>query len=347
MEISKKLEVPNFDESLYTEKNIKDCTHGEKVCIYGTLKITHKKTSNGAPYYVLSISDITGYINYIAWNGTPLFLALSESDNGKTVKAYGTIDIGKYRNIDIEQLCFVTETEEEILEKQSMSKSLTISNLRKELNTSVERIISPFLKEIVTEALNLVDEKLDNTPFSEKTAYNYKGGLIHQIIDICDMVNKVTESINFSFNSSSTVLNEDLLLTGAILANLGKTKTLTIENNIPVKTFEGMLDEDSVFSREIAYEAIRIVFDKLPEEEKESYEKIVKELLHMISSVKGNATFGASSTPRSKHALILSQINNLIYTKGLFENLEKSQTGEEFTKAYDNGKNYYLGSTSE
>lgn len=348
MDILKELEGLNFDASLYTEKSIKDCTHGERVALYGTLKLTQKKTANGAPYYVLNITDSTGSINCMAWNETTLFKFLSMSDNGKLVKVYGNIDIGKYRNIDIKQLQFVEETEEDILAKEELiPKAITINNLRKELNDSVERIISPFLKDIVTEALALVDENLDNTPFSEKTAYNYKGGLIHQIIDFCDMVNKVTESINCGFSPTSTILNEDLLLTGAILANLGKTKTLTIENNMPVKTFEGMLDEDSVFSREIAYEAIKKAFEKLPEEEKESYEKITKELLHMISSVKGTATFGASSTPRSKHALMLSKINDIVYTKGLFENLEKSETGEEFVKAYDNGKNYYLGSANE
>ena len=40
-------------------------------------------------------------------------------------------------------------------------------------------------------------------------------------------------------------------------------------------------------------------------------DKIFKEVLHMVASAKGNKAYGALSTPRSKHAIMLSEINNI------------------------------------
>ena len=346
MDILKELESLDFDTSIYTEKAVKNCNHNEKVALTGTLKVSSSKTKTGNPYFILTITDSTGSISCPAWNSSPLFNFIKEEDNGKKVKVYGIASIGKYNNIDIKQIQFIEETEEEL--NEGVPTDITIPNLRKELNDRVSSIISDFLRNVVTEALSIVDDDLENTPFTEKTAYNYRGGLIHEIIDSCNLVNAVVDSINCGFYAESTILNEDLLITGAILGNLGKTRTLTLENNIPVKTFEGQLDEDSIYSREIASIAIRKVMETLPDEEKDVYDKLSKELLHMIASIKGNSNFGALTTPRSKHAMILHQINDLVYTKGLFENLEKAnENKEEFVKAYDNGKNYYLGSVEE
>ena len=342
MDIIKELESLNFDASIYTEKNIKDCTHNEKVCLTGTLKLTESKTKQGSPYFVLTIIDKTGTINCPAWNNTPLYKFLEISDNGKLVRVYGEASINKYKNIDIKQIQFIEEPEEE------KEEVVSISNLKTALNERISRITNEYMRAIPEKAIEIVGDKIETTPFSEKTAYNYEGGLLQSIIDACDLATAMVDTFNCGFNKNSTILNEDLLLVGTILANLGKTKTLTFENGIPVKTFEGSLDEDAIFSREIAFKAVTEVLETIPLEEKDVYDKVFKEILHMVASAKGNKAYGALSTPRSKHAIMLSEINNIIYTKGLFENLETSNDKtEEFSRAYDNGKSYFLGTCEE
>lgn len=336
MDIIKELESLNFDASIYAEKTIKECSHREKACIVGTLKLKEKQTKNGLPYYILTIVDKTGLVSCPAWNNTALYKFLEPSDNGKLVRVYGEISIDDYTNIEIKQIQFVKEPEEE------KEEVVSISNLKVALNERVARITNDYMRNIATKAIEFVGDKLDVAPFTEKTSYNYEGGLMQEIIDACDVATAMTDTFNCGYNKNSTMLNEDMLLTGVILCNLGKTRTLTIENGIPVKTFDGSLDEDAIFSREIAFKVITDVMESIPLEEKDSYDKVFKELLHMVASAKGNKAYGALSTPRSKHALILSDINNIVYTKGLFERLEDS-SNEEFTKAYDNGKNYFLG----
>lgn len=337
MDIIKELESLNFDASLYTEKSIKDCVHDEKVCIIGTLNLVEKKTRAGAPYYQVTIKDSTGNIGYMAWNNTPVFKFIDMTDDKKLVRVYGVANIDKYKNIDIKQLQFIEKEEEE------KEEAVSITNLKSLLDGRIATIINEPISILVRNALDIVGDKLETTPFTEKTAYNYEGGLLQQIVDALDIASGIVDSFNCGNNKNSTILNEDMLIAGVILANLGKTRTLTTENGIPVKTFEGSLDEDAIYSREIATKAVDITMEALSEEDRETYDKIFKEILHMVASAKGNKAYGAISTPRSKHAIILSDINNIVYTKGLFETLESTNAQNDFSKAYDNGKNYFLG----
>ena len=62
----------------------------------------------------------------------------------------------------------------------------------------------------------------------------------------------------------------------------------------------------------------------------------------MIVSSKSKLEYNPSITPRTKHAMLLADIVSMVFTKGLFENLEKNNEGEKFVKAYDAGRNYVL-----
>lgn len=347
--------IKNFDREEYPSIKIKEASHNAKVSITGILNVVKNKTKSGKDYYLIKISDNTGKISFPAWENTDIFKFIKETDNDKLVEIQGLIkQNGEYLNIEAHNLAFVEKNEKDVEEDDYLP---SINKLKEEVNNRVSKIKNQFLRNTVIIALKDLSDKIENTPLTEKTAYNYKGGLLHQIIDMCDVASSVVDSINCSFWNNSTILNEDLLLAGAILSNLGKVITLTInENGIVNKTFEGQLDEDSVYSRDITLKSIEKTFAKMHQEaterektfDKSMYDKLATELLHMVSSVKNNPTWGALSVPRSKHAIILSHINNIVYTKGLYENLENNKIdGQEFSKAYDNGRNYYIGNILE
>lgn len=343
MKILKEL-MSGFDTTEYNVKNIRDCVNNEKVSIKGKIKIEEKSTKNGAPYFTLTISDSTGKITSAAWNNSQLFKFLTLDDSDSFVQIYGEVIIGKYTNMNVDNIIFIENDESET------ENSLDLSTLKTEFTKRINMISNEQLKKVVNYALKDF-KNLENIPFTEKTAYNYKGGLMHQIIDSCDMVSSIVDCINCGFYKDSTLLNEDLLLAGAILGNLGKAITLEFKDNNIVKTFKGQLDEDSIYSREIATNAVNKVLKELKKENNTKYddfEKLLIELLHMIASIKENTSWGTLTTPKSKHAMILAHINNLTYTKGLFENLEKSKfPGNDFVKPYENSRNYYVGNIIE
>jgi len=357
MKIIKEL-ISGVDKSEYPITDISKGAHNTKATIIGTINIIKSKTKTAKDYYLINISDDTGKVSFPAWENTDFFKFLDESDNDRLVEVQGTIKVkGRYLNIEAANLSFVEREAEDIKEIEEKKGLPTLEELKEQINKRILKINNPFLRNIVVSAIKDLGNKVELAPFTEKTAYNYKGGLLHEIIDMCDVASSIVDSINCSFWNESTILDEDLLLAGAILSNLGKTITLMIdENGIVNKTFEGNLDEDAVYSRDITLRAIEKTLSKIEKEaleneakfNKDEYSKISTELLHIVSSVKNNQTWGALSTPRSKHAIILSHINNIVYTKGLYENLERNKmSGQDFTKAYNNGRNYYIGNILE
>lgn len=323
----------------YDEIKISKATDSEKVCLTGRLNI-HTKTTKGKEYFLLTINDNSGVVSSAIWNSSLVYPFIDNKYNNQKVQAYGTIKKnGSFLNIELDEL--------NVLEEESDETLPTSETLQAELNKRIASISNPILKKIVINAIKDNKEEIIVAPFTEKTSYAYTCGLLHFTVDMCDMVSKVSESINCGFWSASTILNEDMLLAGAILANLGKCKTLRIDGTSLIeKTPIGILEEDSAISRDIAKKAIETTLNELLAKteafDKDNFDRISMELLHMVSSVKNNQSWGAISNPRSKNALILSNINNIIYTKGLFENLEKENDSNTFVKAYDNGKTYYI-----
>ena len=324
-------------KEVFEEKKISEINDKEKVCITGRLSVS-ERTHSGHKYFLLMIKDKTGLVTSAVWNTSPLYSLINESYDGQFVQAKGYSKRNdSYLNMDLAELSIVEQEE---------SSTPTIEVLKNEFEKRKESIVNPVLKKIIENAIESNSENIYNAPFSEKTAYAYKGGLLHFTVDMCDMVSKVSECINCGFWNESTIINEEMLLTGAILANLGKSKTLKIaDNGVIEKTPLGIMEEDSVISRDIAKAAIDKTFNEIDfkdDTEKEEFSRISMELLHMVSSVKNNPSWGALSSPRSKNALILSNINNIVYSKGLFENMEKDNPSQSFVKAYDNGKTYYI-----
>lgn len=338
-----------YNENLtasYKKKKIQDVENGNLVELTGRIKITENKTKEGEPYYVLCLGDNTGLVTSIINKGNKLYSAIKKSFPlaGDAI-VRGEISKNKtYTNI---KASYVSLIELEKSDSPYTADIPTVSNLEIELENRINGISNPILKNIVNKAISANKDALKITPFSEKTAYAYEGGLLHFMVDMCDMTQSVSSCINCGFWGASTILNEDIMLAGAILGNIGKTKTLEIANDGSIrKTPLGIMEEDSVISREIVKDAINETINEMVTKgksfDKDALDKLSMELLHIISSLKGNTSWGALTTPRSKNAIMLSNINNMIYTKGLFENLEKTNEENSFVKAYDNGKIYYI-----
>ncbi len=341
-------------ETLYDEKNtidykranITDLEDGDMAEIVGQVKISEKEDKHGRPFMVISVRDNTGVVTSIVTPTDKLYKNIKKaSDVNGNVAIKGQIKVnGTYKNI---KMSYLSKVEMERKDSLYTAEIPSISDLEAELKNRINGIANPVLKSIVQKAFDNNKEDILTAPFSEKTAYAYEGGLMHFTVDMCDMSQSVSSCINCGFWGASTILNEDIMLTGAILGNLGKSKTLRITKTGEIeKTPLGLMEEDSVISRDIVKEAIDDVKEEYKNSGKpineEEIEKITMELLHIISALKGNVNWGALTTPRSKNAMILSNINNIVYTKGLFENLEKNNGSNIFVKAYDSGKTYYI-----
>ena len=343
MKVKQELYNENLTVS-YKRQRIQDVEDGNMVELVGKIKVSEKE-KDGKPFYVMSLGDDTGIVTSIIGKGSKLYSTI-KSNYPITGNAVIRGEISENKSFKNIKATYVSLVDLDKSDSPYTAEVPSSEDLMVELENRINGIASPLLKNIVNKAISMTREDLKTAPFSEKTSYAYEGGLLHFTVDMCDMAQSVSSCINCGFWGASTILNEDIMLTGAILGNLGKTKTLKLTENGIEKTPLGIMEEDSTISRDIVRKSIDEVVSEMDiagtSYDKEEIEKLSMELLHITSALKGNTSWGALTTPRSKNAIMLSNINNMVYTKGLFENLEKTNGDNSFVKAYESGRTYYI-----
>lgn len=95
----------------------------------------------------------------------------------------------------------------------------------------IEEIEDPEYKTIVKTLYNKYSEEILNIPAGYKMHHNYRGGLIEHIWEVT--------TISRSFKEGFPLVNKDLLISGGLLHDIGKVKTLGIDG------FEATIDEEA------------------------------------------------------------------------------------------------------
>lgn len=322
---------------------LKDVKKAKGICdVHCYMFITEEKSSTGKNYISITLND-GDEIKIPIWSDDVLYEKYKKKIGEYLIdgKVEYVMKKGKY---DVYKLYEYTE-----LTKPNLMTCVNIEELKKEL----KRIIA---KEVEDEELkNLlfkfckdkeILEQLFKAPASENSSYSHEGGLLAHIVRLClssIAIANTYNNFNFSLDSSDERINKSLLITGAILHNVGKIRTLEVINDsftglVKVqKTFEGELSNDLTVSLEIV--------NKLFEGSDVSEEKqiIIK---HMISSVKGQLGYGALAIPRTKEANILSMLDRIDAMVGNFEFMKRSTASvSDFTKLFD--KTYCLTEYSD
>lgn len=332
----------DFDKDLYKDTKLKELKIGDKATLVGKAFIKKLTNKNDQPYILLKLSSEGFEVSQFIWNNLPIFDYVDNYiEDGAFVEIQAIIEGNQEKlSMDIKNISILTSSRYVPTEEE----------LKKELRERIENINTPFLKSLIVDILNhsTVKENMFISPATEKTAYNYRGGVAHLIIDTMDLARNTAVGLNEGFGKQSSLLDVDLLVATAFLCNIGRLFTLRMNSDLIVKTDEGQLENDAIYARDILSKAIDNVLNKRDEDGVNIFnikKEYLNELLHIVSSAKGRPEFGSLTTPRSKHALILSNINTIVYTKGLFDNLESENklTKENYIRSYENGKVYFIG----
>lgn len=304
---------------------------------------------------LLKLSDETGKttINQLVFPNSNLYNFFEPHINEKLpcvadIK-YVTNVVGdkSYQAMEIHNIHCEVLTEEEkkaIAEKAEEEKKTSSAQLK----AAIKSIKDPLLYQLCINIYNdrKMLEKVMNNPATEHSAYNEKYGIINMIADTVNLTVSTVSALNSNFRETSPQFNLDLMKAGAILCNIGRAYMLEFDEggNI-VKTEEGIVDNETLITRDIIMNTLNHMATLTDENGNLLYNTnvdTVKELIHMICSSKSKIEYNPSMTPRTKHAMLLADIVSMVFTKGLFENLEKNHNGEKFVKAYEAGKNYVL-----
>jgi 3'-5' exoribonuclease len=249
---------------------------------------------NGKPYMNLRFMDKSGEIEAKVWDNTDLLDKQFDKDDFVQVRGKASVYMNKMQvvvaeiaKVPEEQVCLADFLPESPRPNQEM---------RQELTDVVARLGNPFLKK-------LMESFLEDGPFMElyctapaaKAMHHvYLGGLLEHSLSLVKLV--------YSIVPLYEGINEDLLVAGALLHDVGKIEEMSYERAFDY-TDEGKLLGHITIGVELLSDRIRQI-DGFPRE-------LAMLLKHMLLSHHGLYEYGSPKRPKTIEATILNYLDDL------------------------------------
>lgn len=261
------------------------------------LLVCEKETrtaKNGKPFLRLNLADRTGKIEARMWDN---FAAIENTficDD--IVRVRGRIDVYQDEpQLVLEQILLVQENDytlDDFLPRTKQDVQQLFSRLREEIS----EVRNPWLSRLL---MSFVDDpeigaKLRRAPAAMMMHHAYVGGLLEHIVSLCGLAKKVTQHY--------TEVDSDLLLTGIVLHDIGKTEELSYRRAIGYTT-EGQLLGHIVIGLRMVQEKIAAIPD---------FPRPLAVLVeHLIVSHHGSYEFGSPKLPAMREAVLLNHLDDL------------------------------------
>ena len=254
---------------------------------------------NGNLYLQMRLADRTGSLTGMLWNASE---QLGESfDGGSYLNVQGKTHV---HNGALQIIVSRIEKIDAIQVDESEFVTLDTSNIDKlaaRLSEMLRGVANFHLRNLAE--CFLVDETLmanfTKAPAGVKNHHAYRGGLLEHVVSLMEVVAVVSplyESVD-----------DDLLLLGAFLHDIGKTLELTYERDLAYSD-EGQLIGHIVM-------AVAMLDEKVAQAEQLSGESFPRELhlrlKHMIVSHHGQYEFGSPKLPMTPEAIVLHYLDNI------------------------------------
>lgn len=272
-------------------KYIKEMKANDKLDdVYLLKEMKVAQTKSGGDYYIITLADKTGTLDCRIWDtdGIALFDKLEYVHVKGNVSDYnGTLQAKIY---SIEKTSAY-----DVSDYMPVSK-YSISSMIKKLFEYIDSVENGYLKALLTD---IFTDKGYLEDFEKKSAassvhHAFVGGLLQHTLE-------VTKTCAFLANNYQ-ILNKDLIVTAAILHDIGKTRELTA---LPENAYsdEGNLIGHIVIGVEIIDDSVRNI-EGFPEE-------LAVQLKHCILAHHGELEWGSPKKPALIEAQMLHFADNI------------------------------------
>jgi 3'-5' exoribonuclease len=270
-----------------------------------------RSTQNGKLYLRLELGDRTGAIEARMWDHFEDSAAAIARDD--FVKIQGRVEI--YRNkkqlmLDRLRKADASEVDAEDFYAHTEANVDQLWARLQELAASVQ---DGWLRQLLEAVLDDVDiaPRMRRAPAAKTMHHAFLGGLLEHVISLCELCEVVA--------ARYPETNRDLLLTGAILHDIGKVYELSYERSLGY-TVEGQLIGHIVIAVELIGRKVSAI-PGFPEE----LSVLVK---HMILSHHGQYDFGSPKLPMFREAVMLHYLDDLDSKMGAMRALYASDRGD-------------------
>ena len=278
---------------------------------------------NGKPYLSLKLMDRSGEIEGRVWDRVDELTPLFERNDFILVGGKASVYLGKMQLV-IQELSRIDESRVELADFLPVS-ARPVAEMVAELRTLVAGFSEPYLRQLM-EAF-LADEQwlaaYSRAPAAKAMHHVYLGGLLEHSLAVAALADDICRRY--------PGLQRDLLITGALLHDVGKINELRFE-----RAFEysdaGKLLGHIVIGVEMVEEKLRTIAG-FPLE-------LAILLKHLLLSHHGQYEYGSPKRPKTLEAVVLNFIDDLdSKINGVRTHLEKDGAGDsgwtQYHRLYD------------
>jgi len=279
-------------------------------------------TRHDKPYLHLELGDATGRIGAKLWDqAEPYYNEISE---GVIVKIKGTVELyQETKQLNIKKVRLAKQEDNVQLKDFIPVCKKDIDSLWKKLEEKINSISNPDLKKLIDKVLykNNWVEKFKFAPGGKLWHHAYIGGLCEHTLAVCE----ICETISTLY----PLCNRDLLLTGALLHDIGKIDEYGYE-----KGFIDFTDQGRLWGHiSIGAQHIRKAIEEI-EEESSFSEELKKNIIHLILSHQGEYEHGSPVLPKTLEAIILYYSDEMDSKANAFQHIieRDKEPGKRWSK---------------
>jgi 3'-5' exoribonuclease len=253
-----------------------------------------RNTREGKAYLRLELGDRSGTIEARMWD--QFDAAVKDINRDDFVKVQARVEI--YRNkpqLSLQQLRLAKPEEIDLADFLPHTKE-DVGKLYAQLLEYANSIANPWLKKLVTGIVSdpAIAARYKRAPAAKVMHHAYLGGLLEHVISLCGLAKQVA--------AHYPELDVDLLLTAAILHDVGKLDELCYERAISY-TVEGQLLGHIMMEFETVSKAMDAI---------EGFPANLKTVVqHLLISHHGQYEFGSPKLPMIREALAFHYMDDL------------------------------------
>jgi 3'-5' exoribonuclease len=254
-----------------------------------------RTTKTNKPYLNVILGDKTGQLEARVWEPNDPRIA-KDFEKGSVVKARGSVSRFDERlQMKVDQVRVALPDEFDKMDLMP-STQYDVAALWQQLESTIESFTNADLKLLLRTILAdpAVSEAYREAPAARQLHHAWLGGLLEHVVSLLEVADRVA--------AHYPLLDRDLLLTGVILHDIGKTRELSWEIGFDY-TIEGTLLGHIQFGTEMVDKAV----EQLPG----FPDRLRTLVIHMILAHHGKLEFGSPKLPMIPEALVLNFVDDL------------------------------------
>src|SRR5579872_201059 len=277
-----------------------------------------RATREGKAYLRLELGDATGRVEARMWDGFDRMASSFERDDFVKVQAR----VENYRNklqLAIEKIRRAEESEVDPADFFAHTKE-DVDQMYAKLLDVVASVGNPWLRQLLESVVQDPEAvpRLKRAPAAKVMHHAFYGGLLEHVLSLCNLCRVVLNHYPEA--------DPDLLLTGAVLHDVGKLEELSYERSL------GYTDEGQLLGHILLeYESVTKAIDAI-----DGFPPALKTLVqHMLVSHHGKYEFGSPKLPMFREALMLHYLDDLDSKMAAMRSALESDQGEGNWTAYN------------